>query len=320
MSLFAQLFGLMVEVMLPLTLLVAAGAVWPLIFRDTQVEIMRTQLNRLVLYLFYPSILFAVASSAQITTDLLSVPLLVGIGTLVSGALLYVLLYKSAFGRSLSDPTRAVLMLAGMFGNTFNIGAPVLMFFFGRDGVQYAVFNDMLMTMPLIWSLGVWIATRLGTHEKPVSYPSLWRVMFSVPPLWAFMLGLALQNAGLTYQPLVSAAHMIGQATIPVVLFVLGLTIPWRNLTPRREILAVAAVKLLFAPLIVSIAARLFFVPMGEAQFAAAIEATTPAMMTALLLADRFKLDAEAAALLIGWSTILFWLSLPLTLALGLVR
>src|SRR5687767_9659889 len=314
MSLFAQLFGLMVEVMLPLTLLVAAGAVWPLIFRDTQVEIMRTQLNRLVLYLFYPSILFAVASSAQITTDLLSVPLLVGIATLASGALLYVLLYKSALGRSLSDPTRAVLMLAGMFGNTFNIGAPVLMFFFGREAVQYAVFNDMLMTMPLIWSLGVWIATRLGTHEKPVSYPSLWRVMFSVPPLWAFMLGLALQNAGLAYQPLVSAAHMIGQATIPVVLFVLGLTIPWRNLTPRREILAVAAVKLLFAPLVVSIVARLVFLPMGEAQFAAAIEATTPAMMTALLLADRFKLDAEAAALLIGWSTILFWLSLPLTL------
>ena len=138
---------------------------------------MRTQLNRLVLYLFYPSILFAAASTARLTTDLLSVPLLVGIGTLVSGALLYVLLYKSALGRRLSDPTRAVLMLAGMFGNTFNIGAPVLMFFFGRDGVRYAVFNDMLMTMPLIWSLGVWIATRLGTHEKPVSYPSLWRVM-----------------------------------------------------------------------------------------------------------------------------------------------
>ena len=46
-----------------------------------------------------------------------------------------------------------------------------------------------------------------------------------VPPLWAFVLGLALQNLGLTYQPLVGAAHMIGQATIPVVLFVLGMTI-----------------------------------------------------------------------------------------------
>ena len=56
------------------------------------------------------------------------------------------------------------------------------------------------------------------------------------------------------------------------------------------------------------------------AQFAASIEATTPAMMSALLLADRFRLDGESAALLIGWTTILFWFSLPLTLALGLIR
>ena len=310
----------MIEVMLPLALLVAAGAVWPLIFRDTPVEAMRTQLNRLVLYVFYPCILFAVAANTPITPDLLSVPLLVGIGTLTSGALLYVLLYLTPLGRGLSDPTRAVLMLGGMFGNTFNIGAPVVMFFFGREAVRYAVFNDMLMTMPVIWTLGVWIATRLGSHEKPVSYPSLWRIVVSLPPLWAFALGFALQMLDLTYQPLVSAAHMIGQATIPVTLFVLGMTIPWRNLTPRPEILTAAAVKLLFAPLVVACIAHLFFAPLAEAQYAATLEATTPAMMTALLLADRFRLDGAAAALLIGWSTILFWISLPLTLAFGLIR
>jgi hypothetical protein len=38
-----------------------------------------------------------------------------------------------------------------------------------------------------------------------------------------------------------------------------------------------------------------------------------------LLLADRFKLDSGAAALLIGWSTILFWLTLPLIMAFGWV-
>ena len=315
-----KLLDLMVEVMLPLALLVAAGAVWPLIFRDAPVEIMRTQLNRLVLYLFYPCILFAVVANTPITFELLSVPLLVGIGTLASGALLYVLLYVSPLGRGLTDPTRAVLMLGGMFGNTFNVGVPVLMFFFGRDAVRYAVFNDMLMTMPFIWSLGVWIATRLGSHEKPVSYPSLWRILLALPPLWAFALGFAMQALGLTYQPLVAAAHMIGQATIPVTLFVLGMTIPWRNLTPRPEILTAAAVKLLFAPLVVACASRVLFSPLGEAQYASALEATTPAMMTALLLADRFRLDGAAAALLIGWSTILFWFSLPLMLALGLIR
>jgi predicted permease len=113
---------------------------------------------------------------------------------------------------------------------------------------------------------------------------------------------------------------MIGQATIPVTLFVLGMTIPWRNLTPRPEILTAAAVKLLFAPLVVACVAHLFFAPLAEAQYAAALEATTPAMMTALLLADRFRLDSAAAALLIGWTTILFWFSLPVTLALGLIR
>ena len=315
-----QLFNLMIEVMLPLALLVGAGALWPLIFRDAEVDVLRTQLNRLVLYVFYPCILFAVVSNTPITADLLSVPLLVGIGTLASGALLYVLLYMSPLGRGLTDPTRAVLMLGGMFGNTFNIGAPVLMFFFGRDAVRYAVFNDMLMTMPFIWTLGVWIATRLGSHEKPVSYPSLWRILLSLPPLWAFALGFTLQSLGLTYQPLVAAANMIGQATIPVTLFVLGMTIPWRNLTPRPEILTAAAVKLLFAPLVVACASRLLFAPLGEAQYASALEATTPAMMTALLLADRFRLDGAAAALLIGWSTILFWFSLPLMLTLGLIR
>ena len=49
------------------------------------------------------------------------------------------------------------------------------------------------------------------------------------------------------------------------------------------------------------------------------IEGATPAMVTTLLLADRFRLDHDAAALLIGWSTILFWLTLPLALAAGLV-
>ena len=37
-----------------------------------------------------------------------------------------------------------------------------------------------------------------------------------------------------------------------VLLFVLGMTIPWRNLTPRPEILAAAGVKLLCAPVVVA--------------------------------------------------------------------
>jgi predicted permease len=310
----------MVQVMLPVTLLVAAGAMWPRFFPDTHVELARTLLNRLAMYLFYPSILYAVAASTPLDLNVLSVPLLVGIGSLTSGVILYVLLYRTPLWPQLNDATRAGLMLGGMFGNTFNIGVPVLVFFYGQNATRYAVFNDMLMTMPLVWSLGVWIATRLGSHTSAGSYPAVWRVMFSMPPIWAFILGVGTQQLGLTYQPLVNATYFIGQATIPVTLFVLGMTIPWRNLIPRSEILSSAAVKLLATPLIVWCAARLMFSPAGEAQYASVVEAATPPMLTALLLADRFRLDAAATALLIGWATILFWITLPVVMALGLIR
>lgn len=313
----SQLVDLMVQVMLPLSLLVAAGALWTRFFPDTDVEQMRSSLNRLVMYLFYPCILFAVASTTPVNRDLLSVPLLVGIGSLVSGGILYLMLYRLPLCRHLTDQTRAALMLGGMFGNTFNIGAPVLVFFFGTEAIRYAVFNDMLMTMPVVWTLGVWIATRLGSNDRNAKQPSVLRVMLTMPPIWAFLLGFACQQLGLSYEPLVNATRFIGQATIPVILFVLGMTIPWRNLVPRGEILATAGVKLLLTPLIVWLVAPMIYPHMAEAQYAAVVEGTTPAMMTALLLADRFKLDAAAAALLIGWTTILFWITLPLIMALG---
>jgi predicted permease len=101
---------------------------------------------------------------------------------------------------------------------------------------------------------------------------------------------------------------------------VLGLTIPWRNLTPRPEILITALVKLLVMPVIVWLAAGSLFPQMGEAQYASVVEATTPAMMTTLLLADRFKLDSATAGLIVGWTTLLFWLSLPVIMALGMIR
>jgi predicted permease len=319
MNYLSQLVDLMVQVMLPLSLLVGAGALWPRFFGDTQVEVMRTSLNRMVMYLFYPCILFAVASTTPINRDLLSVPLLVGLASLVSGAVLYVLLYRLPLWRHLTDQTRAALMLGGMFGNTFNIGVPVLVFFYGAEAMRYAVFNDMLMTMPLVWTLGVWIATRLGSHDRNAAQPSVIGVMLTMPPIWAFLLGTACQQLNLTYEPLVNASRFIGQATIPVIIFVLGMTIPWRNLVPRGEILTVVGIKLLLTPFIVWLIAPLIYSRIGEAQYAAVVEGTTPAMMTALLLADRFKLDSGAAALLIGWSTILFWLTLPLIMAFGWV-
>ncbi|MGL6078499.1 AEC family transporter [Methyloversatilis discipulorum] len=312
------LVGLMVQVMLPLSLLVAAGGWWAARMGEGRdADVLRAQLNRLVLYVFYPAILFAVAASTPISLDLLTVPFLVGLGTLANGALLYLLLWKTRLGAKLHDTTRAAIMLGGMFGNTFNVGAPVLEFFFGNGAMRYAIFNDMFMTMPFVWTLGVWIATRLGSHAEG-ERPDVLRTVLMMPPIWAFVLGLGAQYTGLAYPPLVQAARFIGQAAIPVIIFVLGMTIPWRRLVPRTEILVASGVKLLVAPLLIWGLVLLVSDTPNEAQRASLVECATPTFMTSLLLAERFKIDAAASALLIGWSTLLFWLSLPLLMGLGL--
>lgn len=309
-----QLAKLMVEVMLPIALLVGAGAVWPAYFDEMPSRTLRTQLNRLVLNLFFPAILFSIAATTPITPGLLSVPLLGGVGSLLAAAALYGLLYRSPLGHELHDGTRAALVVGGMFGNTFYIGVPVLTFLYGAQAARYPAFHDMLMTMPVLWSLGVWICTRLGPAEAASGRQPIWRVMLGMPPIWAFVVGSGMQSLGWRFEPLVRAAHMIGQATIPIMMFVLGLSIPWRDLKPSRVILGTAAVKLLLMPFLVLAAAGLLFAARGEPQQAAVLEAGMPTMLTVLILTDRFHLDTEAGALLVGWSTLLFWATLPLWL------
>ena len=323
----ARISSLAVEVMLPLSLLVAAGGLWPRWFPDTPVEWLRNQLSRLTMYLFYPAILFSVAMVTPISRELLAVPLVTALAAAVGGLCAWALLYRTRFGARLPRRTRAVLVIGAMFGNTFNIGVPVLLFLHGEGALRYAVFNDMLMVMPLVWSLGVWLCTRLGVDrpeaapaQGPVPRPNVFTVMMSMPPIWAFIAGATLQQTGLVYEPVVSAARMIGQPTIPVMLFVLGLTIPWHALTPKREVLAATAIKLLVVPVVAWALGPLFFAAPGDAQYSATVLAAVPGMLTLLMLADRFDLDAPEAALFIGWSTIVFWLTLPVLLGLGVVR
>jgi len=344
----ARIGALAVEVMLPLSLLVAAGGLWPRWFPDTNVEWLRNQLSRLTMYLFYPAILFSVAMVTPINRELLAVPVVTALAAAAGGLCAWFLLYRTRFGARLPRRTRAVLVIGAMFGNTFNIGVPVLLFLHGEGALRYAVFNDMLMVMPLVWSLGVWICTRLGVDEPgagpapaapargaalpaaaqagqrvqapPAARPNVFTVMLSMPPIWAFIAGATLQQAGLVHEPMVNAARMIGQPTIPVMLFVLGLTIPWHALTPKREVLAATAIKLLLVPMVAWAIGPLFFDAAGEAQYSATVLAAVPGMLTLLMLADRFDLDASEAALFIGWSTIVFWLTLPVLLGLGIVR
>ncbi|MDO9468273.1 MAG: AEC family transporter, partial [Thiobacillus sp.] len=212
---------LLLKTLLPLSLLIAAGAIWPRWQSGISVVGLRGEINRLVLNFFAPMLFFAAGASATVDLAILQVPLILGAATLFGLGLAALALFATPLGRGLSRPQRGAIMLASGFGNVLFFGYPFLTTVYGESGARYPFFADMLATTPLVWSLGVWIAFRCGKHAERASFLSMW---LKLPPVWGFAAGIAVNLSGASLDPLVEAAHWAGSPTIPLMLFVLGLT------------------------------------------------------------------------------------------------
>lgn len=199
-------------------------------------------------------------------------------------------------------------MLASGFGNVLFFGYPFLTTVYGESGARYPFFADMLATTPLVWSLGVWIAFRCGKHTEHANFLKMW---LKLPPVWGFAAGIAVNLSGLGLEPLVEAAHWAGSPTIPLMLFVLGLTIPWHDLRPQKAVFVALGIKLALMPLLALGIALSWPGALGEPGEAAVLEAAMPTMVMVIALADRFGLDTRLAGLIMGWSTLVGLVTLP---------
>ncbi len=306
----SSLADLLLKVVLPIALLVGAGGVWARFGKGIPADQLRAEIGRMVINLFAPALLFAVTATTPIDQHLLMVPAIVGSTTLGAGGLLYLLFFRSPLGRDLSDPTRATLLLCGMFGNVLFMGLPLLGFVFGQSGERYPVFADVLATTPLVWTLGVWLATRLGSHH-PEQGKGFWHTLLRLPPVWAFAAGMACNALNLPVEPLSRAARFMGQPTIPLMIFVIGLAVPWQALRPNPPVMVAVLIKLVLMPLLALGALRVAGYTLDEPALAAVVETAVPTMVLAIVFADLFHLDTRTAALVMGWSTLLSILTLP---------
>lgn len=300
---------LMLEVMLPISLLIAAGGWWQRRLGENDVLMVRRYISTMVINLFAPALLFAAAATAKFDQQLMSVPLIMIAGIILSWGVLHVVTEWLCRYAHIAAPTRAALMLCGMFGNILFVGYPVLHYIYGERGGEFAAFADMGASTPLLWGLGVWIATHIGQQVRDPGHPIInW---IKLPPVWAFVIGVVLAHTGWPIDKLVHAARFIGQPAVPVMLLMLGLSIPWQRLVPRREAILVIIWKLLVLPMLAWLAAKQMVGELQPAQVAGVLESGVPTMLMALSLADRYRLDVELTALIIAWTTILYVLTLP---------
>lgn len=298
------------HVLVPFALLMLIGGLWNR-WKPGGVSAVsaRKVLNALVLNLFYPALAFSVISRARFGVEAAWVPLLVALGVFAGAGIGYLLLRHTSLGRGLAPASLAALVLAGAFGNIVGVGVPVQIALFGPDAARYAVYADILATLPLTWTFGVWLAYRLGPGAGPAGGAGQFlRVLATLPPIWAFAVALGFR-VGQWPVPdwLTASAHLIGAPTIPAMMLTVGLSLPLTDWRRRlRPVATAGAVKLLLAPLLVWLLAR----PLdgqGEPIRAAILESAMPTMMATLMLADRFELDAEILSMAIALSAVAFF-------------
>ena len=191
----------LVEILFPLFALVALGYV---IGKRHRPEL--SGANRLNMDVFTPALVFAALAGRQVDVRAY-LPLVLAALVLVlgSGALGWWLAHRlQEDPRTLAPPM--------MFNNCGNLGLPLALLTFGEQALAPMVVLFIVSNL-LHFSLGVWLLDRRARLSH------LWRV----PSVLAAVAGLAVGAAGWTvWPPLLTTLKMLGDISIPLMLFGLG--------------------------------------------------------------------------------------------------
>lgn len=217
---------------------------------------------------------------------------------------------------NLDQDTRAAFLVSITSPNSANYGLPVVLFALGEAGLARAALFVTVNAL-LRSSFGVYLSAR-GTISS--SYSALRRV-FSVPVIYAAAVGVILNLTGTPLpEPIIKAAHILGQGLVPASLVVLGsqivVTFQERRQVSQKPALAIAVImRLIVAPLIAIIISS-FLGLQGLTQKVIVLETATPTAVMSMVLATEFKTDVPFAALsillttLVSFATVAVWLNI----------
>ncbi len=299
----------MYERLLPMILILAVGTVW----RHLQpggipIGQVRQVLNALVVNLLAPAMILGVFLTAHPDTTLLRVPL-AGLLVIAAclGASLVVFGAMLRAGR-LTRPQAGAAILASAFGNGLGAALPVVDSLLGPAAARVPLLYDMFATVVVFWSLGVMLAAWFGGAAVG------WRsalVVLRMPPFWATVAALAINASGIALpRGLVQTFVVLGQATVPMLLFVVGSTFSLAGLS-RLDVLApVLAIRFGIGLAVGLFATRLVGLD-GELATATVLVAMAPSVAVGIAISERFKLDSELFTAALTVTTVLYVLLAP---------
>jgi hypothetical protein len=255
-----------------------------------------------MLFVLAPPVVFFNVARLELDAD-------VGAGVLLGWVALLVVagLARAVVGRLRTErPMAGTVMVGSIQGNTGYLGYPLTAVLLGADRLPQAVAYDLLVTVPVLFTIGFGIGAAFGDSGGEGLADRLRAFLFRNPLMPAFLLGLAVP-ASVVPDALVTASRALVFAMLPAGFFAVGVhfaaSLPeGRALAPPSRPLALGvALRLVAAPAILWLLAR----PLIDLPAPYLLLAAMPCGINVLLVANTYGLDRRLAAGMIAWSTAL---------------
>lgn len=281
------------EIVAPVFLLASAGFSWKKLGFDYPVEFV----TRLAMTFAVPCLIFTALMQTEIDPAALST---MTIATFVSYAVIGLLAWGLI---RVTGSDRRTFLAPTIFGNTGNLGLPLAVFAFGEAGLGYAIVIFAIMAV-LSFTVGIRMVSDDASVKRVLREPMIWATLAGALFLW---------QGWQTPRWLTNSLELAGQLAIPLMLFTLGVAVA--RLTPRG---VGRAMLLSLAKLLLCVGAAIgvgLAFGLEDVAFAVlVVQMATPVAVTAYLLAERYRADADAVAGYVVISTLMSVLSLPVLL------
>jgi malate permease and related proteins len=208
---------------------------------------------------------------------------------------------------ALTKSKHSGLYLAVVFANLVNIPFPIIYLAFGAEGLAKAA----LFYMPygiLVYSVGVYVAAGQSDLKQGV------RVMLRTPLIYAAVLGLMLNLAGVVLPDLVmNSLKFVGQAGVPLILLVLGMNIG--KIRPAHIPLTLTAgVMRMGGGFAFGLLAVWLLGITGVARSVVIFEAAMPSAILVAIMATKYKNEAELVSSVVLVTTMASIVVIPVLL------
>lgn len=201
-------------------------------------------LQRATFYLFSPALVFDGLAAVEIETSVLVQLALVSVVVFVVNAMTGLVWARF---RSSSPPSRAAIAMCGAVPNHGNMGLPIAFFAFGSTGLEIAT---------VVFVIGVLLASTAAIALATFAFEhgtsrSVALAPFRYPTVYAAAAGLAVNLLGMRLPTAAtSAVSTLGQASIPLMLVVLGMSFHVPSLDNVSDQLFITANRMVAAPLV----------------------------------------------------------------------